>query len=507
MPPSSGQDPRSPDGTRPVTTSISAQDQQLGRSAARGATWVMLGFGGSQLIRLGGNLILTRLLFQEAFGIMALLSSVLTGIQLFSDIGIRASLIQNERVDDEFVDTAWTMQTLRGLGIWLVACALSFPVAHAYGEPQLAWLLPVLSISALVSGFGSTKLFTLNRKLQVGRIELTMILAQLAGLVTMVTWALISPSVFALVAGALVTSSIRMALSHTMLPGRRNRFRWDRRAVRELYLFGRWMFISTVFTFLAQHADRLIFGKMISLELLGVYYIGTVIAILPSSVLGRLSSQIIFPVYSRVRNHPAELRRVFERARAPLLLVSGWAFSGLIAGGPSAIDVLYDDRYLMAGWVVQLLAIGGFSMSIGETYGAALLATGRPQWMSASHLAKVVAMVALLPLGFYLGELWQEGGGFPGAVLGYSASELMRYLTAAVYCRRIGLSGWRSDLRAAAQVVAIGSLGAFAEVAMANAGIHPLVRGLVIAVGVTLLWLPSGYPVARAWLDQHRANA
>ena len=69
---------------------------------------------------LASNLILTRLLFPEAFGLMALGSVVLVGLQMFSDAGIGPSIAQSPRGDDpEFLDTAWTAQVLRGVILWL----------------------------------------------------------------------------------------------------------------------------------------------------------------------------------------------------------------------------------------------------------------------------------------------------------------------------------------------------------------------------------------------------
>src|SRR4051812_36532958 len=68
--------------------------------ALRGSLWTILGYGGSQVLRLAGNVILTRLLFPEAFGQMVLVNVFLQGLHMFSDVGIGPSLIQSKRGDD-----------------------------------------------------------------------------------------------------------------------------------------------------------------------------------------------------------------------------------------------------------------------------------------------------------------------------------------------------------------------------------------------------------------------
>ena len=88
--------------------------------AVRGSIWSMFGFGTSHALRLGGNLVMTRLLFPEAFGIMALVEMVMHGVQMFSDLGLVTGVIRHPRGDElSFLNTAWTLQVIRDSGSFL----------------------------------------------------------------------------------------------------------------------------------------------------------------------------------------------------------------------------------------------------------------------------------------------------------------------------------------------------------------------------------------------------
>ena len=50
--------------------------QGLAQRAFRGSALTMISFGGIQAIRLASNLVLTRLLFPEVFGLMTLITIV-----------------------------------------------------------------------------------------------------------------------------------------------------------------------------------------------------------------------------------------------------------------------------------------------------------------------------------------------------------------------------------------------------------------------------------------------
>ena len=132
--------------------------------ALRGSAITAAAYAGSQALRLASNLILARLLFPEAFGLMALVSVVLVGLQMFSDMGVSPAIARSARGDDPaFLDTAWTLQIGRGVVLWLGASALAWPMANFYDAPALHLLIPVAALSLLIAGFNPTRIETANR--------------------------------------------------------------------------------------------------------------------------------------------------------------------------------------------------------------------------------------------------------------------------------------------------------------------------------------------------------
>src|SRR4051812_39078328 len=77
--------------------------------------WTIGGLALGHLIRLGTNLLMTRLLVPEAFGIMAIAALIMYGLALFSDLGLRQNIVQSARGNDvAFLNTAWMVQIMRG---------------------------------------------------------------------------------------------------------------------------------------------------------------------------------------------------------------------------------------------------------------------------------------------------------------------------------------------------------------------------------------------------------
>jgi O-antigen/teichoic acid export membrane protein len=406
--------------------------------ALRGSALTAGSYVITQGLRLASNLILTRLLFPEAFGLMALVSVVLVGLQMFSDTGIGPAISRSPRGDDPaFLDTAWTVNVLRGGLLWLLTCALAWPLAALWSAPDLQLLLPVAGLTLLIAGFNPTRIDTANRHLMLGRLTALDLLAQVIGIVAMVALALVWPSVWALVVGAILGSLAKLALCWAGLPGQANRFRWEKSAAQELIHFGKWILLSTVCGFLLSQGDKAILGSYLSLEALGIYNIGYFLASFPALLAGAVVARVMIPLY-RAHQEGRGADRL-NRARWGLTAGVLLALAVLaLAGGP-LVRLLYDDRYLAAGAILTAVALVQMPGIVGMTYDQSALAAGDGR----GYFALIAARAALQTLAFLLGA---HVAGLGGALLGQGLAGVASWPLIARLAHRHGVWDARHDL-------------------------------------------------------------
>lgn len=398
-------------------------------------------YGLEQILRLISNLILTRLLYPEAFGIMAIASTILIGLGMLSDIGIEQSIIQNKRgIERNFRNTAWVAQILRGFLLWFLACVISYPTAMLYESPILFPLISALGASMAIKGFSTTAIAVGNKNLKIFKLSVVNIGTQTTSIILTILFAVYTQSVWALVWGNIFASLAGVITGHIYLnDGFRHRFKMDRNIMLQIISFGKWIFVSSIFGFLANQADKMIIGKMLSLTELGIFTIAMTLAQMPRAILFSLNRMVLFPIYSKIQDETTtEIRKKVYRSK--LLIITALLPISIffLIFGQDLIQLLYDERYTDAGWMLQILAVG-ISFQISTNVGPFYLGFGR----SGLFAFTVGIKAFLLIFSMFLGGLVM---GKVGLVIGITASCLFYYFIEIVYLKKYDIWFWKTDL-------------------------------------------------------------
>ncbi len=391
----------------------------------------MMNFGVGQAMRLASNLILTRILSPEDFGLMTLVTSFLIGLAMFSDMGFGPSIMQSKRGDDPvFLDTIWTLKIIRGFLIFGTALVMAWPLAWFYDAPQFAWIFPVAASSLLIGGFFPTRIDSAARHLQLGRLTVIELGNQLIGILLTIAAALILQSVWALVWGNVLGAVAQLVTFRLFLPGHINRLRMEPEARHEVMKFGKWIFFSTICGFLLFQGDRIILGRVLTLDQLGVYNIGLFLATVPMMLGSSIATRLFIPMY---RQHPpgesAEYRRVLTRTRAGLSVLLLSAAIVLAWIGPWLVDALYDPRYRTAGGILVAIACIQMIMVIPISYEYSALAASDSRGFFIMQSSRAGIYITLVALG-----AWAFG--LPGLLAGQALSQFLCYPVTVWLARR-----------------------------------------------------------------------
>lgn len=367
-------------------------------------------------MRLGGNLIMARLLMPEMFGIMVIATAVSVVIHLLSDVGLRQNIIQSPRGDDPaFLNTVWTVQIIRGFilfaatlliaGLAWFAQVIDLWSAHStYAAPELPLVLALTGFSAIIYGFQSTKVDVAVRKFQQKKVVLAEFASQLCGLLVMLLIGYFTRSIWSLVGAGLVSALVMTLLGHAWFSGPPNRLHWDRPALRELVVFGRWMLLSSAVGVLAMNGDRIWFGGSMSATELGVYSIAVLILSALQQGMQRLVGAVTLPAFSEAARtqDTARLHALYGRFKLIFDVLSLFLCGLFWTISPLLIHLLYDERYADAGHMLAVLSLSFFTWRFTVAH-QAWLALGLTKYQAMDNIIRAISLWVLLPLLLAIG--------------------------------------------------------------------------------------------------------
>ncbi|WP_227271826.1 oligosaccharide flippase family protein [Roseobacter weihaiensis] len=398
------------------------QGESLGQRAKRGARWTVIGIALTSVIRLASNLIMTRLLVPEAFGMIALASTIMTAINLSTDMGIARSVTREPDGDTKlFLRMAWMVKMLRSALIagailalaalmWLLAPGLA-PAGTIYAQPEMPGLIALIALAPICRGMGSANWELALRNIDRRSIVIWTVLPLMVSILAMIAFAQISPTVWALMFGMLTNFLVQSLATHLFFPGPRMKFVWDKEIGDRLWHFGKWIMGSSFLSFVSRNADKFVLGALLGSATFGLYVIAQIWVEAGRNLIKKIGDGIGYPVIAEVaRTRPEDLVRLYRRFQYRIDALCLAACAAAVVGGPIIVDLLYTDTYQQAGHLLQLMAFSFLVLRFSTLSNLVLTAGNSRAMLTVSAILAVVS-VTLMALGyrFY---------GLDGAVLG-----------------------------------------------------------------------------------------
>ncbi len=410
------------------------------------------GFALSQLVRLGGNLVTTRLLAPELFGVMALANAFVTAAIMLSDTGLTSNIQRHRDGENRsFLQTAFSITVAQGAILALIIVSIGalvgllgsmqlLPANSAYAHPDLPFATQLLAISVIIRSLSSIEVHICRRRLQLSRVVGLELVSQIVALAIAIAYAYHSPSIHALVLSSLASAATFTIGSYLCLSRANIGFGWNREHANNMFHYGKWIAGSSAIGLISQHGDKLIFAFLFTATQMGHYAIAALIFVAADAVFNKIN-EIWLPVFSELmRDSPEKVAQVYYKIRLVRDTLVAMIAGPLLACGDLIIQVLYDARYAEAGWMLQILAITFFIDAFRSVKEKLVLAAGNSRMIFLLTLMRSISTVALI---FILYAAF----GIVGAVTAYALRFLAGTAALFVYFRQQGYLQVRYELR------------------------------------------------------------
>ena len=368
--------------------------RSLGKSTIQGAAWHYLTFFSGKLMVLAGTALLARLLSPDDFGVVGYALTAISFLDVISDLGIGPALIYYPE-EKRTTSTGFWLNLLIGLVVFGLTWLLAPLVGLYFNDQRVVPVMQVLGFVYPLRALGDTHDAILNKRLEFGRIFLPDLLQGLTKGLASVIFAWFGFGAWSLIWGYLLgtlVSSVTYWLTSPWSPS--PIFSWQ--IARDLLKYGSKIIgVDIVASFLV-NLDYLLIGRYLGASLLGLYTIAFRLPDLLILQFARILSNVLFPIYTHMRDEPGSLARGFYLTTRYLSLVTVPLGLGLaLVAGPLTIAI-FSEKWAASVPVVQSLAIYTLILSLAYSAGSIYKAEGRPQILTRLGLVRLALLFPAL---------------------------------------------------------------------------------------------------------------
>jgi O-antigen/teichoic acid export membrane protein len=320
-------------------TSVAAES--ITSRTAIGAGWMIAWRMVTRSLGLLSTIILARLLVPADFGLVAIATTFAAAVDSMSELGLSSALVRQADCDPETLDTAFTIQLIRGLLSATIITVGATWATEWFGDPRLMPLLLILAAVAAVSGLDNIAVVRFQRDLRFDMEFRLLFMPRILQFVIATASAIMLRSYWSLIIGIVVGRVARTITTYRMQPHRPRLglSRW-----RDLATFSAWSWASSMVYIVWNRCDAFVLGPVWGSGPLGVYLLTTEIGLLPTTELVEPVSRALYAGVAAARNRGTDPFGMAVPLMAALLTVvlpvglgisatSGYVVAGLL--GPA----------------------------------------------------------------------------------------------------------------------------------------------------------------------------
>ena len=225
----------------------------------------------SRISRLMTTLVVARLLSPEHFGLVAIALATNELANVVARFGSTAALVQcDSKVLQERCKTAWSINWVLGIGLFLIQCGVAIPVAHWYDSPELVMPIVVLALSYLLLPLAQVNVALTLRRNDMRSVAKAEVLQSIADMLLTVTLAFAGFGLWALILPKVVVIPIWIYIHKTVSPWKPTGFSLFN--YKPLLAFSYRVMGVEVLNVVRHNIDYILIGAFLGIEALGIYF-------------------------------------------------------------------------------------------------------------------------------------------------------------------------------------------------------------------------------------------
>ena len=366
---------------------------------ARGSIYMTAISFGIRPISMGLAIFLARLLTPADFGLVALAMVIFNAANLFTDLGMRPTVVQTKEDINKVAHYAFVLVMGSSIAFTLVSILAAGPIARLLGGSEgLVDVIRWMAVYVAIDGLWIIPESLLRRDLRFKELGLSQLPGELASTIISIGLALMGFGVWSLVIGSCAGQLLRAALLWWyyrpwiwLKPQK-----WDRDILRGMFKYGLPSMGNGLLRYAQGQISTLVIGRQLGAASVGIYnkavnLTGRLSDMLTTSIFGN----VLFPSYAKIQDDRPRLARAYLKSTKMVFLMIVPISVGLAITAPLLVPVLLGPQWIEMIPIWQIFSLFGLTRPISTNSAPIFQAVGQPQ---RNLSAGMVLLVIKLPL-------------------------------------------------------------------------------------------------------------
>ena len=270
--------------------------------------------------------------------------------------------------------------------------------------PSAVPIIRVLAFSLILTAFNNIGTIYFQKEIRFEYQVFINICASVIDFIALLFFLLaISRSVWALAFSRLISSMVQCVLSYLLHPYR-PKFKLDLSKIKELWLFGKHIWGTTILKFFCLHGDDALLGKIAGAVTLGFYRQAFDIGTMLANEIGNKIAQVSFPVYAKIQDNKEKIKSGYLKLLTMTSFIIFPATGGLFILAGEITQIILGEKWMPMVPALKVLCLLSPLKSMQRA--PVFLALGRPDILRKTQQYRFLLLAMLIfPLTIKWGML------------------------------------------------------------------------------------------------------
>jgi PST family polysaccharide transporter len=356
--------------------------------------------------------IMSRILSKEDFGFYAAVNAIVMVFSSLSETGIGSAIVQRKDTTPRYINNAFTLSLLFGIGSMLVLLIAAFLLPESMIDREMRLPIMLLSVTLLLNCVSSIFRSILHKQLKFFTIGFVQLISLTITTVVAVVLALYGMGYYAIIAKAILGSALSFVI-YFFLSRSHYKLLIDKETFRDIFKFSGWLMASRFFSDLSKQVDKLLMPRLMSIAILGEYTRPKDFVHTFSTKINGIFDTALFPILSSIQNDDKAMRKAYTKSLYTLnvfALLMTLAFS---VNSQLIMRIFFGDEWLHLTPIFAIFSILFVFNSDGRIADCYLRSLGRTKIQFYFRIMEFVTKT----IGVVIGSRWGLIGVSVGVVL------------------------------------------------------------------------------------------